>query len=308
MRKLFDLLKRLIYFVRTHFVQIILVAAGGFVVLGVGARLLFPEWFIPRYEVEFEGDPSRPRDSATPYTLSETVPADTLGSYLSEEFSLGQQTPGGYTFYDETTQTSITRSSDNSGVQYTDPTAAPSAGVALPSQSTAERAARQFLEELGYPSELRLIEVGFQLTGGNHIEETTQDEATAYQFTFVPELQELAVIGSTGTSPEIEVSVSGNGVFKAFLPPLLFTATQLQAQTVVSVETALNKLALGEFSSAQVTPDTQKTGTFSLENRELVYRLQPETQRISPMYKFIGTYTNSLGKSQDVEVYVNAIE
>jgi len=308
MKKLFYLLKRLAFFLRIHFVAIILGSAAIFAVLGVGARLLFPEWFIPRYDVEFSGDPSRPREKINPYTVQNGVAPDALAKYLSQELTLSETTQGGDTYFDPLTETSVSRAPDNSGTQYTDPTAAPDEGESLLPLDTAEQAARQFLLGLGYPKELKLVQVGYQRIDGMHIEEATEETATAYKLSFVPSLSELPVSSSTGTNHEIDVSVSAKGVFKAFLPPLVFSATQLQEQTVLSVEAALNQLSLGAFTSSQVTPDAQKTGSFSLTTRELVYRLENGSQQIVPMYKFTGTYTNALGKSQDVEVYVKAIE
>lgn len=291
-----------------HFVKILLVSAFLFATLGVIARLLFPEWFIPRYEIEFSGSSERPQENVSPYAVQNSVAPNALAQYLSEEFSLPQQAGGGYTYFDPITQASVTNTSDNSGAQFSDPTAAPTEGDTLIPQDTAEQAARQFLEGLGYPTELSVTAVSLHKSEGVHLEEASAADASVYKFTFVPSLNALSVTTPSGTSSEIDVFVSQKGVFKAFLPPLIFTATRLQEQSVLSVEAALNNLSLGQFSSPDVQEDSQKLGKFSLTSRELVYRFNADLQQIVPMYRFSGTYTNAANQTREVEVYVNAIE
>jgi len=306
MRNVFFLLKRILYYIQQNAVKIVVVGGITLATLSLLARFLFPELFVPRYDIEFTGERTAEKTSAPTAQTEWTVPPNQFGEYLVESLDLPDSTPQKTTFYEPATQRSLTFDPDRSLAQYTDPVNPP--GTAPRSLEGAEQQARQFLQQLGYPDGLRLLQVKYYETHGVHYEQASLGEADIYSFEFAPEVADLPVTSTDGNTNVLSIMVSGNGVFKATLRPLFLKASVGESQNLKTVDEALEDLSLGNFTSPQVTPGSLRQGTFKLQEQILMYAFGQGKETLEPVYRFTGTFTPAQGPTVSVEVYVNAIE
>lgn len=306
MRSIFFFLKQILFFLQQHAVKIAVVVGTILLSIGLLARLLFPELFAPRYEVEFSGERTSEKTSAAIAQADWIVPQDQFGPYLAESFALPESTPEKTTYYNSDTQQSLNFSPDGSIAEYSNTANQP--GTAPITLQTGEQLARTFLQGLGYPTELSLMQVKYFAADDLHFEESSPEEADIYSFEFVPEVESLPVTALESQTNVLSVFVSGNGVFKATLRPLFLDASVGESQNLKSVDEALDDLSLGNFTSPQITPGALRQGTFQLQEQILMYAFGQRKDTLEPVYRFTGTYRNPQGQTLPVEVYVNAIE
>lgn len=306
MKTLFLLLKKSMWFVRTHLLALVISIALFFSISGVLVRLLFPEWFVPKYGVQFTGETTLSTTEAPTVRAQREVEPDNFGAYLQEKFSLPLSIANNTSFYDPDTQISITLNPSRDVAVYTNPqldlTQRPV------SKEAGEQIARNFLSELGYGTNLQLEKIEYLHSDGLHYDYSSEEESSVYSYFFSLIQNGLPLNASTDEINFLQVLVVRDGVSSARLRPLYFSLNNQENHDIKSIQQALQEVALGEFTSDSLQQTPERQGNFLLTEKELIYLLNSETQVMEPTYRFTGTFTNERGQTLPVEVFVKAIE